>query len=267
MVVEGSDNRRLAIECDGARYHGPERYFDDLSRQRVLERAGWTFWRCWGSNFYRDTERVLADLFETLEEMGIEPIGNSSEELTGHVEYREVYGMTMDTAEEERAEQESAEDVESGTGEEAESESVKAEGPKEMHIPDGIIGQAKKKVIIRRRSDINGLQQTLGLTGENPLFDFIPHVSAPASKAASEPVAKSRICVCVNDTVSYCFVGANNEVKTVQIVTGPNQPSMGIINVNAPLAKALIETEVGDEVEVHLPTGARLVRILEIEKA
>jgi hypothetical protein len=48
MVVEGESGRRLAIECDGDLYHGPERWADDMRRQRILERVGWTFWRCFG---------------------------------------------------------------------------------------------------------------------------------------------------------------------------------------------------------------------------
>ena len=39
MVVEGHQGR-LAVECDGDRYHGPEKWADDMQRQRVLERAG-----------------------------------------------------------------------------------------------------------------------------------------------------------------------------------------------------------------------------------
>jgi very-short-patch-repair endonuclease len=98
LVVEGPENRRLAIECDGARYHGPERYFDDLNRQRVLERAGWTFWRCWGSTFYRDPASVLAGLFDTLTEMGITPMGGNAEVQNGYVEIREVYGFAENEA-------------------------------------------------------------------------------------------------------------------------------------------------------------------------
>ena len=45
LVVEGRDDRRLAIELDGDQYHGPERWADDLARQRVMERVGWRFWR------------------------------------------------------------------------------------------------------------------------------------------------------------------------------------------------------------------------------
>jgi hypothetical protein len=263
MVVEGSDNRRLAIECDGARYHGPDRYFEGLNRQRVLERAGWTFWRCWGANFYRNPERVLADLFETLEEMGIEPIGNTIEGLSGHVAYREVYGMTEEPVNEMRAEEA---DADKGVGDEAEVEKVKTE-PNADHISKGVAEQRHADVIIRRRS-AKGQQQTLGLAGENPLFDYPKREPEHSSDVISErDVDTTVVCVRVNDTVSYCFVGAEKEVKTVQIVKGANQPSMGIINVNAPLAKALIDSEVGDEVDVRLPTGPRVVRVLEIEKA
>jgi very-short-patch-repair endonuclease len=260
LVVEGSDNRRLAIECDGARYHGPDRYFEDLNRQRVLERAGWTFWRCWGANFYRNPERVLADLFETLEEMGIEPIGNTIEGLSGHVEYREVYGMTEEPVDETRADET---DGDKGVGDEAENENTES---KEDHISKDVAEQRRTNVIIRRRG-ARGVQQTLGLTGENPLLDYSQHEPEPPPEVVPEPDVTTVLCVCVNDTVSYCFVGAEEEVKTVQIVTGQNQPSMGIINVNAPLAKALTGSEVGDEVEVRLPTGPKVVRILEIEKA
>jgi very-short-patch-repair endonuclease len=80
MVVEGADGRRLAVECDGDRFHGPEQWREDMRRQRVLERVGWRFWRCFASSFYRDKDRVIADLFETLSRMGIEPIPKGASE-------------------------------------------------------------------------------------------------------------------------------------------------------------------------------------------
>ncbi len=75
MVVEGADRRRLAIECDGDRYHGPEQWRQDMRRQRVLERVGWRFWRCFASSFYRDPDGTLNDLVEMLTRMGIQPMG------------------------------------------------------------------------------------------------------------------------------------------------------------------------------------------------
>jgi very-short-patch-repair endonuclease len=54
LVVEGKSGQRLAIECDGDKYHGPERWAEDMKRQRILERVGWRFWRCWASSFTLD---------------------------------------------------------------------------------------------------------------------------------------------------------------------------------------------------------------------
>jgi hypothetical protein len=48
-----------------------------MRRQRVLERVGWRFWRCFASSFYRDTDRVMADLFGMLSRLGIEPVQQS----------------------------------------------------------------------------------------------------------------------------------------------------------------------------------------------
>lgn len=73
LVVEGSGDRRLAVECDGDQYHGPERWADDMTRQRVLERVGWRFWRCWASSFIVDPDGCMADLVRTLEANDIWP--------------------------------------------------------------------------------------------------------------------------------------------------------------------------------------------------
>jgi transcription elongation GreA/GreB family factor/very-short-patch-repair endonuclease len=73
LVVEGAGDRRLAIECDGDQYHGPERWADDMARQRVLERVGWRFWRCWASSFTIDPDGCMADLYGTLALNGIQP--------------------------------------------------------------------------------------------------------------------------------------------------------------------------------------------------
>jgi len=73
LVVEGVDDRRLAIECDGDRYHGVDRWIADMDRQRVLERMGWRFWRCWASSWVVEPDACLADLVNTMETHGIAP--------------------------------------------------------------------------------------------------------------------------------------------------------------------------------------------------
>ena len=73
IVVEGTDRRRLAVECDGDRYHTIDDLQDDAERQGTLERLGWTFVRIRGSRFYRDPDAALKPVFERLATMGIEP--------------------------------------------------------------------------------------------------------------------------------------------------------------------------------------------------
>lgn len=75
MVVEGANDTRLAIECDGDEFHGPDRWPADMQRQRVLERAGWTFWRCFASTWSLRKPEVLRELTSRLYAMGIEPLG------------------------------------------------------------------------------------------------------------------------------------------------------------------------------------------------
>jgi len=71
LVIEGAT--RLAVECDGDRWHGPEHFDVDLRRQRQLERAGLRFWRVGGSTFYANPNHALQGLWARLQELGIEP--------------------------------------------------------------------------------------------------------------------------------------------------------------------------------------------------
>lgn len=72
LVVTGN-GRRLAIECDGEQFHGPEKLQEDLERQAILERLGWTFVRIRGSLFFRDEDRALQPVFRRLQELNITP--------------------------------------------------------------------------------------------------------------------------------------------------------------------------------------------------
>lgn len=96
FVVNGAEGRRLAIECDGDRFHGPGQWSDDMARQRVLERAGWTFWRCFASSWARTREACVRDLIQTLDGLGIEAIGSEEVDNTVWVQYREVDPFDLD---------------------------------------------------------------------------------------------------------------------------------------------------------------------------
>jgi very-short-patch-repair endonuclease len=79
MVAEGN-GKRLAIECDGERWHY-DKAEEDLARQALLERLGWTFVRIRGSVFYRDKthgrEVALRPLMQRLKEIGIDPFNET----------------------------------------------------------------------------------------------------------------------------------------------------------------------------------------------
>lgn len=77
LVVDGTKNQ-LAVECDGDKWHGIAEYERDQSRQRILERCGWRFWRTRGHEYYRDPSGSLEPLWKTLREMGIEPVHSTA---------------------------------------------------------------------------------------------------------------------------------------------------------------------------------------------
>ena len=73
LVVQG-ENAKLAIECDGDKYHNSfEAFQEDIERQQIIERAGWKFWRIMGSSFYQHKDKALDSLWVKLKELNIEP--------------------------------------------------------------------------------------------------------------------------------------------------------------------------------------------------
>src|SRR2546425_11290728 len=56
-------------------WHGPDRYEQDMARQRDLERSGWQFVRIRGSDFYRDSANAMEPLWAELDRLGIMPGG------------------------------------------------------------------------------------------------------------------------------------------------------------------------------------------------
>jgi superfamily I DNA and/or RNA helicase/very-short-patch-repair endonuclease len=70
MVVEGN-GKRLAIECDGDRWHTQENLEEDMLRQAILERLGWRFVRIRGSLFFRNPQQAMEIIFAKLRTLGI----------------------------------------------------------------------------------------------------------------------------------------------------------------------------------------------------
>lgn len=77
LVVEDG-TRRLAVECDGDRFHPPEKLREDMARQAVLERMGWRFVRIRGSRFFRNPDGAMEPIFARLESLGVRPARHDS---------------------------------------------------------------------------------------------------------------------------------------------------------------------------------------------
>jgi very-short-patch-repair endonuclease len=75
MIVENSQGKKIALECDGERFHPPERIPADMAREAVLERLGWTFVRVRGSRWFRDSEASLREIIEELNRLGVDSLG------------------------------------------------------------------------------------------------------------------------------------------------------------------------------------------------
>jgi very-short-patch-repair endonuclease len=99
LVIEGGSNR-LAIECDGDRYRPLEKLPEDMERQSVLERMGWTFTRIRSTEFLRNPSRAMQTVFEKLEKMGIPPRADPSGEQSQDHKSHEVIDRVIRRAEE-----------------------------------------------------------------------------------------------------------------------------------------------------------------------
>ena len=95
LVVEGASDARLAVECDGDKHQGPEKWAEDVRRQRVLERAGWVFWRCFASAFLRRREAVLKDLSSALSAQGVGPLGTQAMLPRLHTQQRRMRELAV----------------------------------------------------------------------------------------------------------------------------------------------------------------------------
>ena len=71
----------------------------------------------------------------------------------------------------------------------------------------------------------------------------------------------------VGDVVRYVDLAKSKDVLTVQITSGKDDFSNGIVNESRPLAQVLLGAVVGDEVVLHLAGSvSKTFQILEIKR-
>lgn len=80
FVIEGR-KERLAVECDGEKWSGTEKYEENLLKREALEKANLKFWTVNGRSFYADQAKTMEGLWATLLSLGIYPL---KEEPSNH---------------------------------------------------------------------------------------------------------------------------------------------------------------------------------------
>ncbi|MCK5493513.1 MAG: GreA/GreB family elongation factor, partial [Candidatus Omnitrophica bacterium] len=69
------------------------------------------------------------------------------------------------------------------------------------------------------------------------------------------------------DTVSFQYIDEQEQgVRTVTIVSSQSDVSIGNINQHSAIGRALIGSELDEEIEINLPNGSKVLLITEIKK-
>lgn len=238
LVVEGLEGRRLAVELDGNQYHTPERWPEDFKRQRVLERVGWTFWRCWGSSFTLDPDACMNDLTRRLNELGIEP--TSGESVSNGYTKHLIVGPPEPPGEQPAVE------------------------------PAGAVSKQTEESQMAAVATAFGLPSS---KGPQAAFEFgLDEVTPKSSREMAESIANEELSggdsltIEPGDRVLISYNDEPSRQYTLTLSTTHHDPDHFVINHEMPLAKALIGWGEEDEVEIPAGNGARTVTILRIER-
>ncbi len=230
FVIEGADDRRLAIELDGDNYHGPDRWAEDVRRQKALERLGWVFWRCWGSSWISDRQGCLDDLRATLNRLGIEPLGMAPVNgvYTQHIE------------------------VPPPLAEEKFVEEIVATEPSASQ-PSTPPLQSLAKFVVEEVAP-NATEQTPART---------PVPEPEQELALADGIGAM---VEVGDLVTIRYDHAPDRPIRVRLSNIENRPNDGIVHISEPLGIAVLGASVDDEIEVIIGLTTKTAVVERIEK-
>jgi very-short-patch-repair endonuclease len=244
FVIEGADDRRLAVELDGDKYHGPDRWADDTRRQRALERLGWTFWRCWGSTWIADREGCLTELVETLRRLGVAPIGMA--EIGGvFTEHIEVPNPTV------------------------QREAVVERPDLAVPVPEQpTLGPELQERIDRVLATISEASVEISpeLHFVEPASSILP--AQPATPSGSVFTDLESVIVEVGDLAFIRYDDQPERTFSVRLSDSINRPKEGIVHVElAPLGAAILGASVDEQVTVRIGDRVRTAVVEKIEKA
>ena len=272
MVVEGEGDRRLAIELDGDAYHGPEVWARDMARQAALERAGWVFWRVFGSQWNQQKEYWWQNLLSTLTRMQIAPIGATllDERFTEMIEVDpRNERIHLDGNGLEDAVLPPAPDAAEGS---ALAQSEISVGSKNEDPP---VAPPLTRPDDSRFAEAVAEPQAAAQPHATPTSRPILTMPRPATKArrAAFTLPVDDLFARADGRSVKIAVGSKVLLQRkddgsrfeITVVENQNDPDNSLVSVHAPLGEALIDAVEGDDVEYHVGTHTREVRVMRIE--
>jgi very-short-patch-repair endonuclease len=257
LVVEGSEDWRLAIELDGDRFHGPERWTDDMARQSALERAGWVFWRVFGSQWNGDPAYWWRRLVERLEQCGIAPIGSAAvnEVYTEHRVIRHGADLEI-VVDPEMAHTFPARGADETFASMAPSArftpTVEAQAAGEptpapaISLPPRLAAAGPPRPVPPDAAATSG-QQALPESAEGNLFSQ----SSPADETGFH-LEETQPEIVRPDMAVVLFYPENRNRRTIRISSREDAPDNNVIHVDRPLARALIGAAIDETIELEV---------------
>ncbi|MEM0935218.1 MAG: AAA domain-containing protein [Pseudomonadota bacterium] len=315
LVVEGLEDRRLAIELDGDQYHGPDVWERDMARQAALERAGWVFWRVFGSQWKSNKEFWWRNLEDTLKRLGIEPIGaaavderftetiiidpwgatsaddegtptpdnggeavpiqqDSASDWTVISEVKPDAASASDApspaeSKEDAAAKEADTTADTDPGNKKASPKAKAEEPSTPANRAPEPRRARQEALPLEDDLFTHLAKREGVAPEplKTIADGAVTSSTPEANSGqreTEDRVLGATPIQVGHTVRLEKLGDGGSKLEITLVEDGHDPERGMIGIHTPLGQALLDAEVGDEVEYRAGAYIREMRILEV---
>ncbi len=97
-------------------------------------------------------------------------------------------------------------------------------------------------------------------------LEALRQIAAENRAASSESRHNASRDISVGDTVRVRYLTGDQSLLQVTIIRGETDLKKGVVNFDAPLAKALLEAEEGEEIEVLIGSYVRTATIEKIFK-
>ncbi|WP_417682760.1 DUF4011 domain-containing protein [Roseibium sp.] len=215
----------LGVECDGAAYHSSKSSRDrDRLRQEVLEGLGWRLHRIWSTDWFRNPRAEI----EVLKEVIDAALADAKARGVKHSERLDAMALLTRLAEE------------------------KTSGVEEVPTQTRPEPRPSSAALIAAAAPPKPEQANLPfeVLASSALYTAASRVAAEPTVALGSKVKVENI----TDGKKLAFT----------LVEGENAPEQGKIGVHTPLGQALLDAQVGEEVEYQVGSHIKEVRVLEI---